>query len=133
MPAVESGTVYDIISKICDHELAEVVTSKMIKHDQVKAKENENDDQAKAQEKENEEREQPEDAQDQRPEQPQPPRGRQSLGEYFISHPPITYAPLGQAHSEEEELEGYQAPPDVPGYQDDQPRQQDKVSCLVFR
>jgi hypothetical protein len=143
MPAIEHGTVYDIISKICDHELAEVITRNMIKHDEAKANEKENDDQTKAKEKENDDQAKAKENDDQAkakekenedpkdPAQPQPPRGRQSLGEYFISHPPTTYAPFGQSHSPEEEPEVHQAPEDVLGYEDDQPQEQDKVSCFV--
>jgi hypothetical protein len=142
MPAVDNGTLYDIISKICDHELAVLITCNMLKHDRAQAKEKETDAQAKAQEKESEEPERPEATSEKMPEEPQAPQGRQSLGEYFISHPPNTYAHFGQPHSQEEEPEVHEAaqeeePEEEPevhqaaGYEDDQPHQQNKVSCFV--
>jgi hypothetical protein len=76
---VEQGSIYDIISKICDHELAEIITNKMRRHSEEPRKE-----------KEQRDRQDDEDERGHDPNQaaPQPPnRPRQSLGEYYIAHP----------------------------------------------
>jgi len=97
-PAVGSGTTYDIISKICDHELAEVITNKMRKHTKDKEKEKE-----KEEDKEKEEENAPPQSSPKHTSHPENFRARQSLGEYYISHTQNSQQPA-QKETEEEVL-----------------------------
>jgi hypothetical protein len=119
------GTTYDIISKMCDHELAEIITSKMRKHEKDKEKEKEQDTE-KEQDKEDAQDKDEEDDKDgdscrgqeqgegrdkgnrapQQTPKPQAHKPRQSLGEYYISHPPAACQRYSQgdpydAHAQE--------------------------------
>ena len=118
-PPVESGTMYDIISKICDHELAQVITQKMLKHEASKTKEKESE---KANEEGGEEQAPPHSS-------PQK-RSRQSLGEYYIQHPPPPYQPFAQ--EEEEQVIEENASENQPD--EDMPHMphQDQVTCSVL-
>jgi hypothetical protein len=114
--------MYDIISKICDHELAEIITNKMRKHTQEKEKEKEKE-QEKEKEKEKEKEQEQEQEQEKENEVPEPThptpekdpkqasqlgnfRPRQSLADYYISHPPQTFQPYSHHNAQEDFEDG---------------------------
>lgn len=106
---MEAGTIYDIISRICDHELAEVITSKMRKH--TEEKEGNGNDQEKGKEgKENEQHKEnspPHSSPNPSSKKAPAARPRQTLGEYYISHPPPKSKPYSQEPYSQQQHEEY--------------------------
>ena len=99
-PSLEQGSLYDIVTNICDHELAEIITMRMKKHNDNTPKE-----QFHSQE--------PDKSQGAHPETNKP---RQSLADYYLAHPKHTYT---QYESENASQKQSQAEPD-----DDKPKKQ---------
>lgn len=110
---VEQGSIYDIISKICDHELAEIITNKMRRHSKEPGKEKEQRDRQDEEDQEEHAHERGHDP-NQAAQHP-PNRPRQSLGEYYIAHPAATF----HGHEHSPVVSPGKSPQSPPPFEDD--------------
>jgi len=99
-PTMEQGSLYDIVTNICDHELAQIITLRMKKHTNNTPNE-------------------PFDSQEPGKSQgahPETNKPRQSLAHYYLAHPTHTYTQYESGNASQKES---QAEPD-----DDKPKKQ---------